>query len=63
MVLHICEKCHKEFKKKSAYMVHTNNVNCLKKINNGLKCEWCNLYFMKKHLTTKEKMHSNNQVK
>ena len=68
MVLHICEKCHKEFKKKSAYMVHTKNVNCLKKINNGLKCEWCNLFFMKKsyfpiHVAKcKEKYNINNNI-
>jgi DNA-directed RNA polymerase subunit RPC12/RpoP len=58
MVFYICEKCGKEFNRKSNYMYHIENVkNCDKiKENQNFKCNYCNtLFTLKNNLKRHEK--------
>ena len=51
MINYICEKCNKEFNKKSNYIKHINRKNpCIKEEINSItyKCENCNKEFDKK---------------
>jgi hypothetical protein len=48
-----CEKCNKEFSKKSTYVSHSMRVNsCIKDININNECSYCNKIFSLKHNLT-----------
>jgi len=52
MPIHKCEKCNKEFNKKSGYDSHTMRINpCIKSIIIN-ECSYCNKIFSLKHNLT-----------
>jgi hypothetical protein len=64
MVFYNCEKCGKEFNRKSNYLYHINNVsNCVKiKENQIFKCSFCNVPFtLKNNLKRHEKCCKNKE--
>jgi len=62
MVFYNCEKCGKEFNRKSNYLYHIENVkDCIKiKNNQNFKCLFCNtLFTLKNNLKRHEKCCKN----
>jgi predicted RNase H-like nuclease (RuvC/YqgF family) len=63
-----CEKCHKKFIKKSAYISHLSRINsCVKDTNiNNTTCSYCNKIYSNKHNLSahlkicKQKISENN---
>jgi len=50
MPIYKCEKCNKEFNKKSAYASHSMRIiTCIKDNNNNNECEYCNKIFSNKY--------------
>lgn len=59
MVLYTCDRCNKEFNKKSNYITHINKkISCVKKESIDITCEYCgkelcNLRYLRNHIENK----------